>query len=288
MDSYFQKLPVINYNGQACRDISRSARIKPNSKNQISLFHPVEVDAGFRVDNLAEAYYEDPEMDWMIWLANDIIDPYYQWYLSEREFENHILSKYGDYASAQKKIKYYRTNWQKLDENITIQHYEDVLPKEMKKYYTPVFSKNNKIISYVRKQEDWITNTNRIIKFDIDNGPFQNNEIVDIKYAGNIIGTGEVITSNTSTVFIHHVSGNTTANSSLIREIIGEESGISANTNLSNTIQINISDKEVIYWDAVSWLEWETELNEYNKNLYVINSNYALDLSEIMRLKLKE
>lgn len=289
MDSYFTKFPTIYYNGTLCKDISRSARFTEESRNQTSLFYPVEIDAGFRADNLAEAYYQDSEMDWLIWLTNDIIDPYYDWYLSEQEFENFIVSKYGDYPTAIKKIKFYRNNWSKLDESISPSFYENSLALDLKKYYTPVFGSGTKILNYIRKQEDWSTNTNRIIKYTLTgNVAFTNSEFVDIKYLGETVGTATVINSNTSQVTIQHVSGNTTANSTWIKTLVGETSNVSVNTVSSSIVKINISDDEAIFWDPVTALDIEQEYNESKKNLFVINSDYALDVSEQLRLKLRD
>lgn len=288
MDKYFVKIPNIYYNGTLCKDISRSARLTEESRTQVSLFYPLTIDAGFRADNLAEAYYNDSEMDWLIWLTNDIVDPYYDWYLSEQEFESFIVSKYGEYSNAIKQIKFYRNNWSKLEETITPSYYENTLALDLKKYYTPNFGVGSKIIEYVRKKEDWTTNTNRIIEYTISsNIPFSNGEIIDIKSSGEVVGGGTVVTSNTSKVVIQHVSGNTFANSTITKTLFGETSNLTVNTNNSNTIQINITDAEAIYWDPVTMLDAEIELNESRKNLVIINEEYALDISEQLRLRLK-
>lgn len=289
MDKYFAKFQNMYYNGTLCKDISRSARMTEQSRKQASLFYPVTIDAGFRADNLAEAYYQDSEMDWLIWLSNDIVDPYYEWYLSETEFDNYIVEKYGDFPTAIKTIKFYRNNWNALDEVISTSHYDNTLALDLKKYYTPDFGAGNKIIRYVRKQEDWVTNTNRIIEYAHDaNTPFTNSEFIDIKVSGEIVGTATVITSNSSHVIIQHVSGNTTANSTWTKTLIGETSGITANSNSSNTLQINLTDEESIFWEPITALDVEREANEARKNLYVINNEYALDVSESLRLKLRD
>lgn len=288
MDKYFTKLPTISYRGMTVKDISRSARLTPEARKNSSLYYPLQIEAGFRADNLAEAYFGDAEQDWLIWLTNDIIDPYYNWYLSEREFENFIITKYGSYADAQKQIMYYRNNWSNLDEVISSDYYNNSLSLTLKKYYTPNFGMNNKILNYKRIEEDWVVNTNRIIQYDISSEAFTEGEILDIKFSGSIVGECTVITSNTTSVLVQHVSGNSVANSTWTKQLIGETSGIQANTELSTTMSINLSDDEFAFWTPVTAFDVEFEHNESNKNLYVINSEFAIDLSEQIRLSLKD
>lgn len=228
-------------------------------------------------------------MDWMIWLANDIVDPYYEWYLSEQEFDAFIQDKYGSYEDAVKKIAFYRTNWFKFDETITPSFHDNTLLPVLKKYYSPVFGNGNKIVSYKRKNEDWFTNTNQIIQYDIiTSNPFAVGELVDLKYNGETIGGGEVLASNTLAVTIQHVSGNTYANTTWTKDIVGESSGIEVTSSNSLTLAKNFDEYEAIYWDSVNYYDLEVEANENRKNLVLINSEYATDISEQIRLKLKE
>lgn len=289
MDKFFTKFPNINYNGTVCKDVCRTVRLDPTSKKQVQLFHPYQIEAGLRPDHISEAYYNDSEMDWLIWLTNDLIDPYYNWYLSEQEFENFIVKKYGSIEAAVKKIKYYRNNWYKLEEIISVSEYNNSIAQVLKKYYTPQLNSYNKIISYKRKEEDWEINTNKIMSYNYSsNNSFYPGEIVDFKYLGNIVGGGEVVTSNTTSIIVQHISGNVSANSISTKIIIGEESKFSITVNNSIILQDNISKEEEIYWDQVTYYDCEHELNESRKNIYVINSEYSTDISEQIRLKLKE
>ena len=289
MDRYFSKFQPINYNGVACKDITTSSRLIDASRKQASLFYPIQIEAGLRADNIADAYYEDAEMDWLIWLTNDIIDPYYNWYLNEQEFDQFIEEKYGSYEDAVKKIEFYRNNWYDLDETVSPSFYDNNLVPTLKKYYTPVMGMTGKITEYKRREEDWMMNTNRIMYFTFSNTtPFSNGEIVDFKYNGEIVGGATVITSNSTTVYIQHVSGNVIANSTWTKQIIGETSNTIVTTNSSNTVQISISDDEAIYWEPVTAFDIEQELNESRKNVYIMNKDYALDVSEQLRLSLKE
>ena len=53
---------------------------------------------------IRDRYYDDPQLVWLIFLANNILDPYYDWPLPQNQFGDFLISKYGTIAAAQAKI----------------------------------------------------------------------------------------------------------------------------------------------------------------------------------------
>ena len=120
--SYFDKLPKIKY------DINRSL-VNPKYEsvtniffriryikdviNNTSSYYTLEVTAGDTIEILAEKIYGDAGAGWMIILANQIIDPQWDWPLNYDEFNKFIIGKYGSIENAQ----------------ITNHHYEMVVEK---------------------------------------------------------------------------------------------------------------------------------------------------------------
>ncbi len=288
MEKLFNKFPKIFYNNTHCIDLSRRIKISNESRRNVNLFYPLELKAGFRCDLLADAYYEDSELDWLIYLSNEIVDPYYGWYLNELEFDAFIHTKYGEMADAVKQTKYYRNNWSNDHTEISPGYYNYTLAYDQKQYYTPTYGPGAKILSYKRKQADWVVNTNQILQYEIDTDGFTNGEIIDIKTGGSIVGGGEVITSNSSTVIIQHVSGNTTANSTWTKQLIGESSNTIANTANGSVVYSIISNAESVFWTRVSLYDWEVEQNEAKKHIYVMDANYTLDTANQFRKLMKE
>lgn len=290
MEKLFLKYPTIFYEGLECVDLTKRVKILDQHKNEISLFNPLELKSGLRADHIADAYYEDAEMDWMVYLANEIVDPYYGWYLDEHDFDKYIDQKYGSFEAAIKKIKYYRNNWAQDMSQITVSHYNTNLAWDEKQYWTPIYGQGPNVIGYERKKQNWTMNTNRILQYDIfysTDAQFSNNEIVDLK-VGETLGTGEVITSNLTHLIIQHVQGNTSANVFGPKEIVGESSGATAFTNNMIIVSENISNAQSKYWRPVNHLDWELEQNESKKLLNIIDNNVAFDLSEQLRVTLSE
>lgn len=289
MEKFFNKFPTITYSNTACKDLSRRVKIQDKLKRAPNLFYPLELKSGFRADSLADAYYEDPEIEWLIYLSNEIVDPYYQWYLDELEFAGFIATKYGSLEAAQEQTKFYRNNWATDTTEISPAYYTYTLPYDWKSYYTPNYGPGAKIISYSRKPVDHVQNTNQIIRYEYSaNAAFVNAEILDIKFGGEIVGGGEVVTANDTVVYIQHVSGNTTANTTAGKELIGETSGTIANTANGEVIYEVITDSESRFWNRVSMYDWEVEQNEAKKHIYVMDKSYTLEVATQLRKKMLE
>lgn len=291
-EKYFKKFPTTVYNGVNCVDITKRVALNPEIRDNIDLYYPIEVEAGFRPDALSEAYYEDSELEWLLYLSNQIVDPYYEWYISEKNFADLIIKKYGSIATAQEKIKYYRNNWYTDSNEITVSQYNNTIDQTTKKYYEPIFGPKNKIISYRRKQKDWVMNTNKILQYTISLANsevgFTNGEIVDIKSSGEIVGGGEAVVANSTHLIVQHVSGNTSANSTATKTIIGESSAANGTANAVTTLQENITNSEIVFWSNVSYYDWELEKYESRKYVDVVDESMVIDISEEVTLKLNE
>ena len=291
-ERFFEKFPLITYSNTICRDLTKRIVIDSEVKSNIDLYYPLEINAGFRSDALADAYYDDEELDWLIYLMNDIVDPYYEWYISEIDFHDFVQVKYGSVANAQEQILEYRNNWYADSNQISVEAYEDYIDYSWRKYYEPLWSVTSKIYAYRRKQEDWTVNTNRILEYEIELSnsevSFANSEIVDIYYQGEIVGGGTTIASNSTILYVHHVSGNTSSNTTHAKTIVGETSGANATTANVTATSENFTVSESRFWSAVSYYDRELERYESRKHVEVINADLVFNIVEDVRIKLQE
>lgn len=76
-------------------------------KNNSSVYYPYLIQDGDTPEMIADKYYGAPEYHWVVLYMNDITDPYYDWPLDYKKFENYILGKYGSLAEAQTRIVRY-------------------------------------------------------------------------------------------------------------------------------------------------------------------------------------
>ena len=290
VERYFEKFPTAQYSNTTVVDITKRTVMLDKVYNNPFVFYPYEINSYERADQLSDNYYKDPFQSWIIYFANRITDPYYEWYLQEDEFLEFLSNKYGSYETSIQKVKNYRNDWVGK-ENIEVSFY-NALPPDNKKYWEPVFGTNNKIVSYTRVKQDWVTSTNKIISYAVSNTSFTKDEIVNIVFDNSNSGKGQVAGYSNNYLYVQHLSGtyytsNTvsiTANS----YIYGTESNVNTIFTSVSTISDNIPQSEEVYWKAVSYYEYEDERNQYNKTVRVLDKNFSQTISNNLRDLMQE
>jgi len=270
---YFATLPIISYSNNYVRNILTRVKFSEEFKRDASYYYPyVQEEAsgsGLRYENLAYDYYDDAEDLWILHLTNDIIDPYYDVTLTQKDFESYIEKKYGSVRKVRQQIKFYRNNYDQDDSIIDPGAYA-ALPGVLKRYWTPTLNYNNIVIGYERAQDDTVITTNKILSFDIT----LNTEIQFIKdekvTQASSGATGFVTFASTSVLTIQHITGEF----SNTNVIIGEDSGASATPSAVTTIKQNVSDNELVYFSPVTVYDYELELNEQKKNIKILDNRF--------------
>ena len=105
---YFSDFPQIEYQAKIARSIMARPRIASSLLSNPAAIYSYTVNNDLRPDQVAHLYYGDSELLWLIFLANNIVDPYYGWPLTQNTFQDFIISKYGTIATAKSTIKHYR------------------------------------------------------------------------------------------------------------------------------------------------------------------------------------
>lgn len=277
MANYFDRFPLTEYNGQAVRNILTKVDLTEQSKKDIYTYFDFALEEGLtRPDILSNNYYDSPDFDWVFYLVNDVVDPYYSFYLEIDAFENYIVKKYGSRQAAEETIVFYRNNWYLLeDSSISVDTY-DSLSATLQEYYTPVTNTGSSIIRYQRRKEDWIRSTNAIVELTLQ-------DVTDYAIGDRITqasssasATIRSIDADNNILIVHHISG------SFVEGILGETTITDV-----NTIHTNISSSENNFWQAVNAYEFEQEKNERKKQIFVLPSDYlaAFDGEFTQRIK---
>jgi len=107
---YFADFPTIEYQGKIARNLMARPKIKDNLLSNPNSFYDFVIKGDLRADQVAGMYYNDPHLAWLIYLANGITDPYYEWPLNQNQFNDFLISKYGTVEAAQAKILHYKHN----------------------------------------------------------------------------------------------------------------------------------------------------------------------------------
>ena len=97
---YFNSFPIIPYddpNTKQLKDVTnllRRVAIRSKVKTNTMLFDTYDVKNGETPESIADKLYDDPELNWVIMLVNDITDRYHEWPLAEDQFISYISDKY--------------------------------------------------------------------------------------------------------------------------------------------------------------------------------------------------
>ena len=100
--SFFTRFPKISYdikgngNVKLVTDIIRRVKIKSAIRDNSSLFDKFDVQNGDTPETVAYKVYGDTQYHWIIMLMNDITDRYYDWPLSDQDFETYVNEKYDN------------------------------------------------------------------------------------------------------------------------------------------------------------------------------------------------
>jgi hypothetical protein len=270
---FFNKLPIISYNGQVARNFLARARLTDQTRNNHRIFYPYTVTEQDRIDHISHKYYDDSDYMWMIYLANDIVDPYFDLYLNDTNFDRYITDKYGSIANAQQQIIHWRNNWETDDTELSLSGFES-LPDYAKKYYGPKIDRYNNAYSYERKQEDWIVDTNQIVSIVVEaTGTFTIGEkVTQTATVGGVTANAVVTFANSTQISLKHVVGEVlTSNSTVTTTITGLSSGATANAQ-SLSVQYAIPETEAVFWSPVSYYDHEAENNARKKTIQLIDT----------------
>jgi hypothetical protein len=76
-------------------DILRRVKLRSGIRAGSFLFDNYDVIDGEKPEDVAFKYYGDPEYHWVILMTNNVTDRFYQWPLSQPQFQEHLTDKYG-------------------------------------------------------------------------------------------------------------------------------------------------------------------------------------------------
>ena len=287
MDNYFKHFPLVQYGNSVANTVAVNLFAKiafqKNLQLNYEVFHPYTIKEGDRPDTIAYLYYGDSGYDWLVYFSNNIVDPYYDWYMDTETFKRYITSKYGSITEATRKIKYYRSNYIEDDSMIEPSAYAS-LSTNRKRFWKPLTRSNGQIFKYERKKEDVIYNTNKVQELVMTysgNNTFTTGEYVFQQSGGMTVSSAIMGLSNTTHSTISNITGTITAGLSLK----GGTSGANAMVSIVNTLTTSIPTDIQQYFTAVSYFDYEDEANENKKNIRLIDVAYIQSLeSEFKRL----
>jgi hypothetical protein len=262
--TYFSNFKQIEYANNTAIDITQRVAPNPSIKNNIYSYYPIDLSDSVRADTIAYKAYLDPYLSWSLYLANDITDPYYEWYMNAYEFTSFIKNKYGSLQAAQTKIKCWRNDW--VDKStISSQEYYNLTDNQKHYWEQNIEDQYYSVVDYRRKREDWEITTNFVVEAIISltsSNSFIHDEIIDFADGG----IAQVSAYSNNTLMVYHTQGTLSGN------ITGRESGAQCTITNLTYVSNNISQDLITYWKPITYYDYENEKNESRKSIVAIKT----------------
>ena len=98
---YFSKFPLMVYDMKGDKkfkllpDILRRVKLRAGLASSRFVFDKYNVKDNENPEDVAFKYYGDAEYHWVVLMVNNITDRYYQWPMTQPDFEEFLADKYG-------------------------------------------------------------------------------------------------------------------------------------------------------------------------------------------------
>ena len=128
---YFNNLPDFLYinrtkDGRMDGDFSvvknffKRAKLRTDVFQDLTFFTKFNVIGDDRPDNVADNFYDDPTLDWIVLLSNNIVNIQSEWPLSQADFFTYLSEKYPDENVLYSGIHHYEANEVKTSTDVII------------------------------------------------------------------------------------------------------------------------------------------------------------------------
>ena len=120
MSRYFRNLPNFEYISRinerktnkdflTVKNLFRRPIIREDLFTDFMSFTKYRIVGDERPDEIAYDVYGESDLDWVVLLSNNIINIRDEWPLSQHDYRNYLIEKYGNDTSEIDKIKFYET-----------------------------------------------------------------------------------------------------------------------------------------------------------------------------------
>jgi len=99
---YFKSFPYTLYSlddistVQVVTNITNRASLSDEVKNNLSLYDEYDIRDGDTPELVADRFYSNPELHWLILHYNEIIDPRFDWPLDTNNLNRYVVGKYAN------------------------------------------------------------------------------------------------------------------------------------------------------------------------------------------------
>ena len=130
-NSFFSNIPDFNYVNRSDDGISdgdytkvknffKKAKLREDIIGNVAFFEKFTVQGDDRPDNVANEIYGNPFLDWVVLLANNIVNIQSEWPMSQTDFNTYVTEKYENEDTLYNGIHHYEANEVKTTNDVII------------------------------------------------------------------------------------------------------------------------------------------------------------------------
>lgn len=109
MSNYFSKVPNLDYVSRLpdakisdyvrVKNLFKRGKLREDIFQDLSVFTKYQIEGDDRPDNVAFKVYNDSKLDWLVLVANNILNIQTEWPLTQYNYDVYLLDKYGTYEN---------------------------------------------------------------------------------------------------------------------------------------------------------------------------------------------
>ena len=129
MSNYFKKVPNFEYVSRLpdanisdyipVKNLFKKGALREDIFQDLSFFTKYQVQGDDRPDNVAFKVYNDSSLDWLVLAANNVVNVKTEWPMTQLEYDQYLLDKYGSYEKVNE-VHHYETTEQRNGRNVIV------------------------------------------------------------------------------------------------------------------------------------------------------------------------
>ena len=129
MSNYFNKIPDFEYVSRLpdanisdyipVKNLFKKGALREDIFQDLAFFTKYQVQGDDRPDNVAFKVYNDSSLDWLVLAANNVVNVKTEWPMTQLEYDQYLLDKYGSYEKVNE-VHHYETTEQRNGRNVIV------------------------------------------------------------------------------------------------------------------------------------------------------------------------
>jgi hypothetical protein len=312
---YFRQVPNFDYISRnpgdkyiseyiPVKNLFKRGKLREDIFGNLSFFERYQIIGDERPDNIANKFYGDSTLDWVVLLSNNILNIQTEWPMTQQTFDKVMLDRYGSYDNLYSGVHHYETTEIKNSLGLTVLKGGLRISNSWKTNGNFIETINSVINSIAATQDGGITRSKTVSVFMRDNIPAVAGDQVLIdgvsenEYNGKHIITE--ISGNYFTYELPSVPNNifptmSTSGKEQVIYTLSENSTNSTRTNpryyeyLDAGLGYSVLVPSTSFVREVTNYEYENQLQEDKRNIYILKPRYLNvifnDMDDIMPYK---